>query len=194
MTEASVAPKTHPGGGQPRLLRQLKSGHIYIWTETLAARPDMVPYDSETAKRRIATLKQIKEDALKRKEDPEEQARLALEMKEASQVAKELTELENQVDGLGEASSIEDKNIEAAKNPEPDKRKTDAEIEAARRSEIIEKDPHIQRIMSMRKKADVETYILTEYGEEVEPDAKLATMQNKAVQLRTERLFEGDEG
>lgn len=179
---------------QPRFLRQLKSGHIYIWTEVLARRRDMVPYDAESAKRRIATLKQIKESMKSRHEDPEVQARIKLEMKEATELAKELTDLENQVDGLAEASAAEDKTIRSAKTPEPAPRRTEAEIEAARRSDIIENDPHIKKIMGMKKKTEVETYLLTEYGEEVSPDETLVSMKNAAINLRTERLFEGDEG
>lgn len=31
----------------PKLLKQITSGHIYVWTENLASRPDMVLYDPE---------------------------------------------------------------------------------------------------------------------------------------------------
>lgn len=192
MAEASVAPKTNLGIPH-RLLRQQVSGHIYQWTETLAKRSDMVPYDSDTAKRRIETLKRIKADAKASKEDPELNARLKLEMKEASDLAKELTDLENQIDGIAEASAAEDERIAKAQEPD-DKIMTDDEIEAKQRSDTIDNDPHIKSIMEMRKKADVEAYILTEYGEEVPSDSKLEQMKNQAITLRTERLFEGDEG
>lgn len=179
---------------QPRFLRQLKSGHIYTWTEALAAKKDMVPFDAETAKRRIAALKQMKAAARKKNADPEEQARIAIEMKEAKALAEELTELENQVDGLAEASAAEDKTVKDAKTPPPKAQKSEAEIEAARRNDIIAKDSHINKVMSMKKKSDVEAYLLTEYGEEISPDETLANMKNVAINLRTERLFEGDKG
>lgn len=28
-----------------KLLKQVPSGHIFVWTENLASRPDMVPYE-----------------------------------------------------------------------------------------------------------------------------------------------------
>lgn len=177
----------------PRLLRQTTSGHIYGWTPTLAAMADMVPYDTEEAHRRIEALKALKAQRKADKEPDSEEARLYREeMASAQNTAKELTELEKQVFG---DEAIDKTRVDAAENAEPEPLnpvKTDEEIEDDRRNKVIASDTQVQRIMGMRKKADVEAYILTEFGVSVEAEAKLETMKSQAINLRTERLFEGD--
>lgn len=174
-----------------RLLRQLGSGHIYPWTEVLAKRKDMVAYDSEVAHKRIQALKDALASQKAAKEpDSASMKQHAAELKDAQKLAKELTELEELVYG--------DKDRPDGAVPPPEKKlqetpKDDDEAAAQERDKVIQNDPHIIRIMGMKRKVDVAGYLLQEFGKELEGDPKLTELQNTAISLRTERLFEGQD-
>ncbi len=178
-----------------RLLRQLGTGAIFIWTPVLAARKDMVPYDAETAKKRIEALKAAVAAGQAAKEpDSAAVKQHEAELADAQKLAKELTQLEAEVFPEDDGAGGKEKGVDEIqpKGKLENEVASEAELEAKRRDEVVAKDPHVIRIMGMKKKSDVAAYLLQEFGEEVEGDPKLTTLQNRAVQLRTERLFETD--
>jgi hypothetical protein len=150
----------------------------------------MVPYDTDVAHKRIQALK----DALKAQKEAKTPDSAAMkqhraELKDAQKLAKELTELEELVYGEKDRpDGAEDLTPESKIESPPE---NDDEAAAQERDKVVKNDPHIARIMGMKKKADVAGYLLQEFGKELPPDAKLTELQNVAIELRTDRLFEG---
>ena len=164
-----------------RFLRQLKTGRLYPYTATLAKRADMVPHDTESAQRRIEALKRRVEDM---DSAPQEQSIT----KEDLDQAKEIADLENILDKPDETEDEGNEEI----TPER-KFQTDEEIEEEEKNKRIAEDPDIIKINKMRKKAQVEEYLLVEFGEEVSSsDLKLDDMKRIAVDFRINRLFENE--
>jgi len=161
-----------------KLLRQLITGRIYAWTKILAARKDMTEYDPDIAKKRL-------EAAKKRLEELEDAPVIPSVDKKALDESAELAEVENKIK--------ETETKQAAKSAgakEKEKPKTPEQIEAERRQEIIDKDPDIIKIKAMVDKKDVEDYVLQEFGEDIDRRHDLDDLKDRAIHLRTERLFE----
>lgn len=163
-----------------RFLRQLKSGTTYHWTPTLAKRGDMVDYDPITAQKRIEALKAQK---MASDENPAPPA-ITPEMLAQSQ---ELTALENEMNAEVEAE-------ETAKNEDIQTKKrvlSDEELEAEAREKTLQEDAQILAINGMKKKNQVEEFLLREFGVELDPEnMTLKEMKEEAIRLRTTRLFE----
>ena len=163
-----------------KFLRQKLTGTIYQWTSTLAKRSDMVDYDPITAQKRIEALKAQR--AAEAATGPVEPA-ITPEMIDQ---AKELTDLENELDAKAEAETQESTDIETKKRFQ-----TDEELQQEEKDKMIDKDPHIIAIKNMKKKPQVEEFLLKEYGIELDPEnMTFKEMQAEAMRLRTTRMFE----
>lgn len=174
-----------------RFLRQLGSGTIYHYTETLAKRGDMVPFDQDQAKIRIDAAKKNLAD-LKKLRGPEAQAIHTEAMLKARETSDTLTKLEREIED--ETAAIEADGKKGIDDSGDIKTKnrilTDEEIELERKDAIIAKDPHILNIMSMKSKKEVRAYLLAEFGEDPGEEAKYDVLKNIAIGKRTDRLFE----
>lgn len=162
----------------PRFLRQLKTGRVYPYTDELATRKDMVAYDPETAKKRIEAVKmRIEAQA----EVPTGQSI----SQDALDDAKTLSELEAELDKSTEESPQNTEISTEKKGP-----KTQEDLRREERQSRIDKDPDVIKINKMKKKAEIEQYILVEYGEEIDASISKPDLRKKAIELRTQRIFE----
>ena len=169
-------------------LRQLKSGHIYIRTPTLAKRKDMVPYDPAIAKARIAQLKRELEDRQPNPVDIEAQQAVLSQLK---QDAKEMTELENQLNDLEEKDRQEaERDLAPDQEVEKQQPLTEEEIQEKHRKKTIEKDDQIISIMAMRSRNQIEEYMLREFGREIDRSRPFQELKDEALKAREERIFE----
>ncbi len=175
---------------QQQYLRQLGTGHIFIRTEALAKRKDMVPYDPEVAKIRITQIKEAL--AASQKEENLEEMKKAAE--EISSTAKELTELEKKAE---EAIKEEEAKIasESGQEIQPGARiETDEETPEQAAKRKIDEDPQIMKIRGMTRKAQVEEYMLMEFGTPIDTSKTLAELKQFAEQARIQRMAEAVEG
>ena len=162
-----------------RMLRQLGTGNLFIYTDILAKRKDMVEEADpaiikvrlEASEKRLAELKTKPTAPVVTEEAIKDSVRLA-------EVEKEISDIENK--RIAETKGL--KLEEPAKSSE--------EKEAARKQEIVDNDPEIVKIKAMTEKDDIETYVKIEYGEEIDKRQKLEALKDRAIALRTERLFE----
>lgn len=168
---------------EQKYLRKLGTSRVFIFSDRLAKRKDMVLHDPELTKQqieakktRLAEIKALQEnpEALKIAptvlSDAEELNRLD------SEIAKEEAKLEEMTTGIP--------------TQEPDKAKSEADLEAERRQEIIEKDPDISKIEAMKEKKDVDDYVKEEFGESLDLRKGLKELKKIAIQKRIDRLFE----
>lgn len=181
----------------PQYLRQLKTGHIYIWTPTLAKRKDMVPLELDTAKKRIEAMQRAIEEKQARIAALRENASLGNQVAdEAKMIAQKLAELESQFEQL-------EKTEEKLLTGQPDEQETDLkpnskletedEILMAERKRRIDEDPEIQRIRAMTTKNQIEEYMLREYGIEIDRKKTMAELKAAAEEARIGRIFEDEE-
>ena len=170
-------------------LRQKGTGHIYIATETLLKRDDMIPYDVTTALKRI---KAIKEELKKRQQVIEglggEDVAGVDDMK--SKVAKTLTELEKSLDEFKKKQMEVIKKEENMVSPEDTGEMTEEELKAKVREEKISNDPEVKKIMGFRNKNALEEYSLKEYGFEIDRRESLQKSKEKVKALRIKRMEE----
>jgi len=173
-----------------KYLRQLKTGTIYNYTDILAKRRDMVPYDSDQAKARIAALKNMLEH---RKPTTAEGSAVSKEAEEIKREAAELASLEKQV----EASEVaEEKAIEDASLP-PGSRRLDDDSpikpeETAENftQETLSKDPKYQKACGMKSRNEVEEYMLVEFGQEIDISQPFKDLKEYAIQQTRKRILE----
>jgi len=170
-----------------RWLRQLVTGRLYPWTPHLATRKDMVPIDPEKARRRIEANKEILAEARKA-QAPEQQQQHKENTSELAALAKELTDTENEIESFHEQPAQE------VPESQPRGLQKDAfELEQERKNKLVEKDPHIQQLADMKKGGEIAAYIRKEFGEDVDArSVDIETLRKKAIDLRTDRIFEGE--
>ncbi|HDG97983.1 MAG TPA: hypothetical protein ENG73_07425 [Desulfobacterales bacterium] len=180
----------------PRYLRQLGSGHIYVYTPELAARKDMVPLEIDTAKRRIDAMKKAIEEKKARIAALKENATLGNDMaNEAKEVAAKLAELEKQMEELDKTEQrlMEGNFAEEEELTPQAKLETEDDILSAQRKQRIDQDPQIQEIRAMTNKNQVEEYMLREYGIEINRRKTMAELKAEAEEARIQRIFENEE-
>jgi len=181
-----------------RYLRQLKSGHIYVYTEALAKRPDMVPYDPEVAKARIAQMKQDTEARRAAKKGPKvapSEGPSLKEMRENRAIASELTDLENQAGAEREADlkAIEDEGKsekEKARDKVTFDGKTAEEVKELTEEKVVNNDPKIQKIGNYKQKKQLKQFVLIEFGIELDDTKPLKVLKDEAVAMQKARIFE----
>ena len=174
----------------PRYLRQLKTGAIYIMTPIWAKRRDMVPYDAEQAKNRIAAIKTM---LLNREPNPEEADASAEEAALVKASAMELAGLEAKLENVKNA---EEKAIEDAALPDGGKAITDEQPitteQAAEqlKQDMLNDDPKYKRAMAMKSRNEVEEYMLLEFGQEIEISRPFKDLKQYAIDQTAKRILE----
>lgn len=159
-------------------------------TPILAKRRDMVPYDAEQAKTRIAAIKQM---LLNRQPTPEEADASAEEAALVKASAMELAGLEAKLETVENA---EEKAIEDAALPDDDKKLNDqSPITTEQAAEQIKQDrlnddPKYQKATGLRSKNDVEEYMLLEFGQEIEISRPFKDLKAYAVKKTADRILE----
>jgi hypothetical protein len=139
----------------------------------------MVDFDPITAQKRIDALRAQQEASQNINAEPS----ITDEIRDQ---AKELTDLENKLELEQDEKEAEGQDIETKRRV-----MTNEELDAEAREKLIQEDPGIMAINGMRKKAQVEEFILREFGIDLDPqNMTLKQMQAEAVRLRTERMFE----
>lgn len=173
-----------------RYLRQLKTGAIYVYTDLLVKRRDMVPYDAEQAKNRIAAIKTM---LLKRQPDIAEGESVAAEAAQIKAEAMELTGLEATLEAN---ESAEVKAIEDATLPEEGKRLSDetplTTKQAAEKlkQETLGEDPKYKKAMGLKSRNEVEEYMLLEFGQEIEISRPFKDLKAYAIEQTAKRILE----
>jgi len=190
---ATVGLGTSEKGGiaMTRYLRQLKTGAIYIMTDILAKRRDMVPYDAEQAKNRIAAIKQM---LVNRQPNPEDFDASAEEAALVKASAMELAGLEAKLENVEKA---EEKAIEEAALPDDAKKLNDQEPitneQAAEqlKQDMLNDDPKYQKALSLKSRNEVEEYMLLEFGQEIEISRPFKDLKAYALEKTVNRILEG---
>ena len=174
-----------------KYLRQLKTGTIYNYTDILAKRRDMVPYDSDQAKARIVALKNMLEH---RKPTIAEGTAVSKEAEAIKVEAAELAGLEKQLEAT---EAAEEKAIEdAALPPGSKKLNDDTPIKPEDTAEIftqetLSKDPKYQKACGMKSRNEVEEYMLVEFGQEIDISRPFKDLKEYAIQQTRKRILEG---
>lgn len=180
-----------------RWLRQLGSGSVYHWTETLAKRRDMVEDNEETVQTRIEAEKRSKaerEAAAASGVDGERDALRRLQEKSA-----ELNKLQSENE---EAKNLSRKQDEVLNSQDPgalkpddlvkrDRVMTHQEIEEEEKSRKLGQDKEYQNILVMKTKDALISYMQEAYGIIPSEKAKLEELRVLALTKRAERMFEG---
>uniref|UniRef100_A0A6M3XWA3 Uncharacterized protein n=1 Tax=viral metagenome TaxID=1070528 RepID=A0A6M3XWA3_9ZZZZ len=177
----------------PKYLRQTGSGHIYHWTPALAKRPDMIPYNEETARIRMEQLQKRLAEIKARKEAGEKGTAGNPNITMIEQ-AKELASLETEVERLENEERVADeaKAMEEATGTvkAEGKAMTNEDIVAEAREKKIEADPQVRAIRAMANTDDVESYMLSEFGENIDKRRALKALKDYAEMKRIDRMFE----
>uniref|UniRef100_A0A6M3JPH2 Uncharacterized protein n=1 Tax=viral metagenome TaxID=1070528 RepID=A0A6M3JPH2_9ZZZZ len=167
-----------------KYLRQMRTGRVYVYDETLAKRKDMVDHDPDMAKRMIEAKKKRLEEvqAMRMNPDlnPPVDPSILSDSEELAKIEAALEEEERKLEEL----------LSGGPKPEDVKPKTDEDIALERRQEIINKDPDIAKIEAMTEKKHVEAYVMEEFGVDIDLRKGLPTLKADAIQLRVDRLFE----
>lgn len=171
-------------------LRQLKTGHIYPWTEILAKRRDMVPFDAAQAKTRIDAMKNMLSRKVPTADALSVQAEAARAAKASSM---ELTELENKVDAenIAEEKAIEDAALPDGKKLNEQTELTGAEAIEAQRQSVLDQDPKYQGVMGFKSRNQVEQYMILEFGEEIDVSLPFKDLKGYAIKKTSDRILEG---
>ena len=166
-----------------KYLIQKATGRLYTYTDALAARADMSPYDPETAQRRIDAAR-LRLENLKA-EKVEVPNKMDEATAQAHQDARTLADLEMNIKDEEKRILIET----TGQDPDDDTvKKTDEEIETDRQQKLIDEDPELSKISAMTKKEEVKAHALEGYGQEI--DGSLKEMKAIVKDLRTKRLLE----
>ena len=173
----------------PRYLRQLKTGTIYVYTDLLAKRRDMIPYDDAQAKARIAAIKSM----LEKREPNLEQG--VLQSKEAGAIkatAMELSGLEATLDAREKA---DEKAIEEAALPDGKKLNdetpvTSEEVAEQVKQDRLDQDPKYKKATSLKSRNEVEEYMLLEFGQEIEISRPFKDLKAYAIEKTAKRILE----
>lgn len=179
-----------------RYLRQVGSGHLYLWTETLAKRKDMVEEDLETVQRRIDAIKErkkLREAALQNElaaHGKEVSALTAASLELSALEAEEIEFQANQKKKEEYASAIDPKLLKPDDLVKREREMTAEEIEEDRKSRILANDKEYQSVLAMRSKDAITLYLQENFG--VLPDDKMKLEQLRVLALtkRAERIFE----
>lgn len=171
-------------------LRQLKTGHIYPWTEILAKRRDMVPFNNEQAKVRIDAMKNM---LLRKVPTVDEVSRQVEDARKAKANSMELTNLENKMDAekVAEEKAIEDAALPDGKKLNEETEVTGAEVVAAQRQSVLDQDPKYQNVTGFKSRNQVEQYMILEFGEEIDVSLPFKELKDYAVQKTSDRILEG---
>lgn len=171
-------------------LRQLKTGHIYPWTEILAKRRDMVPFDAAQAKVRIDAMKNMLSRKVPTADALSVQAEAARKAKASSM---ELTELENKVDAENVAAekAIEDAALPDGKKLSEQTEMTGAETIEAQRQSVLDQDPKYQNVMGFKSRNQVEQYMILEFGQEIDVSLPFKDLKQYAINKTSDRILEG---
>lgn len=172
-----------------RYLRQLKTGHIYVHTDLLAKRRDMVPFDEKQARARIAAMREMLEKRTPTMSEVKTQAEDAAQVKAA---AMELTNLENMVEAeeKAEEKAIEDAALPDGKKLDDQEPVTSEEATAAQRQSILDQDPKYKRVTAFRSRNEVEQFMILEFGEEIDVSLPFKTLKDYALEKMTRRILE----
>ena len=173
-----------------RYLRQLKTGAIYILTPILAKRRDMVPYEAEQAKSRIAAIKTM---LLNRQPSPEEADASAEEAALVKASAMELSGLEAKLESVekAEEKAIDDQALSDIDTVIDDERPVISEqTEEQLMQDRLDADPKYSKAMAFKSKNQVEEYMLLEFGQEIEVSRPFKDLKAYAVEQTTKRILE----
>ena len=169
-----------------RYLRQKVTGDIFVWTEILAIREDMIECDTDVVKNRVAGMKQ---KVLEAKKELENAKPISVELAADSRM---LADLELEHAEIQE--KIREKRQPEDTDPEP---KTAEEAEEALNQAEIDEDPEIIKIMGMDNPKEIALYITSEYGEKIDVSKKkdieslnIEALRVRAIQLRSKRIME----
>lgn len=170
-------------------LRQLKTGTIYVFTDLLAKRRDMVPYDDAQAKARIKAIKTMLE-----KREPDLAAGV-IESEEAVAIKATAMELSGLESTLQAVENDEKKAIEEAALPDGKKLNdetpvTSEEIVEQARQERLDKDPKYKKATGLKSRNEVEEYMLLEFGQEIEISRPFKDLKAYAVEKTVNRILE----
>lgn len=170
-------------------LRQLKTGTIYVFTDLLAKRRDMVPYDDAQAKARIKAIKTMLE-----KREPDLAAG-AIESEEAAAIkttAMELSGLESTLEAVenDEKKAIEDATLPSGKKLNDEAPVTPEGVAEQVRQERLDKDPKYKKATDLKSRNDVEEYMLLEFGQEIETSRPFKDLKAYAVEKTVNRILE----
>lgn len=173
----------------PRYLRQLKTGTIYVHTDILAKRRDMIPYDDAQAKARIQAIKTMLE-----KREPDLAAGV-IESKEAAAIKATAMELSGLESTLEARDEIDQKAIEEAALPDGKKLNdetpvTSETIAAEVRQDRLDKDPKYKKANSLKSRNEVEEYMLLEFGQEIEISRPFKDLKGYAIEQTEKRILE----
>lgn len=168
---------------EPRYLRQIGTTKPpFPYTDALARRKDMVPYNPEEAQARIEANQRIVEQMKEGKKiDPEAKAAAKAQAKELHNAVKELAASEKEIETL--KFSID----EAPANEEP------SNIQS-KRDRQINYDRELKKIREMTRKAHVEEYLESKYGRKLAEDdvaaMSLKDIKDIAIKARIGTLYE----
>ncbi len=169
-----------------RYLRQKVTGDIFVWTEILSIREDMIECDTDVVKTRVAGMKQ---KVLEAKKELENAKPISVELAADSRM---LADLELEHAEIQE--KIREKRQPEDTDPEP---KTAEEAEEALNQAEIDEDPEIIKIMGMDNPKEIALYITSEYGEKIDVSKKkdieslnIEALRVRAIQLRSKRIME----
>jgi len=174
----------------PSYLRQLKTGTIYVFTDLLAKRRDMVPYDDDQAKARIRAIK-----AMLEKREPN-LAQGEIESKEAAAIkvtAMELSGLEATLEAVenDEQKAIEEAALPDGKRLNDEEPVTSEEVAEQVRQDVLDKDPKYNKATSLKSRNEVEEYMLLEFGQEIEISRPFKDLKQYAIEQTAKRVLEG---
>lgn len=172
-----------------RYLRQLKTGHIYVHTETLAKRRDMVPFEEKNARARIEAMKNVIASRQPTLSEVKSQAEDAAQAKAA---AMELTGLENQLNDEQEAEqkAIDDAALPDGKKLNDEEPVTAEEAAAAQRQSILDEDPKYKKVKAFKSRNQIEEYMLLEFGQEINIDRAFKDLKQYALDCTSKRILE----
>lgn len=173
----------------PRFLRQLKSGTIYAYTDILAKRRDMVPYDENAAKTRIEAIKNILEHRTPNLLEGEALSKEAAAIKAD---AMELTGLEAQLEALENADqkAIDDAVLTDGKKLNDETPVTSEEVAEQVIQERLDKDPKYRKVTAFKSRNEVEQYMLLEFGQEINITRPFKDLKAYAVEQTAKRILE----
>ena len=173
-----------------RYLRQLKTGAIYIMTPILAKRRDMVPYEAEQAKNRIAAIKTM---LLNRQPSAEEADASAEEAALVKASAMELAGLEAKLESVekAEEKAIDDQALSDVESVIDDEKPVISEqTEEQLKQSRLDGDPKYSNVMAFKSKNQVEEYMLLEFGQEIEVSRPFKDLKAYAAEQTAKRILE----
>ena len=169
-----------------RMLRQKGTGALYIWTETLALRDDMVEEDENTVATRKKQM-QAKLDELQAIRT----SGVPSVSKQFIDDAKELADLEAQIKAIEDAARA----VTADDTSKLSELDADQKLAQEQRQKRIDEDAEVKKIGEIKKKKEVLEYALLEYGVDLSgdqsiEDLRLDELKEQAKELRVKRIFE----